>query len=238
MDANNHQLALELRDGLLKTVAVSVIDIPSKEEIYQFEIEEDAWLYSAWGLSNGKILLQKLIKEDSPEIEGVIIYDIQKEEFLWEMPAVSFLAVQNENVLVQDVTDANNTFLVALSDGKKISPTETQSLEDPITRASFYYENEEHFSTVSAYIQQKYDRKPVSMMEYLESTGTVIISYYIYAEKKLINLLLVINEAGEELLHHVIEAEAKGVGFETFYVYENKLFYIDNKTDLTILNLS
>ncbi len=238
MDANSQQLALELRDGLHKSVAVSVIDIPAKEEIYQFEIEEDAWLYSVWGISKGKILLQKLIKEDSPEIEGVMVYDTQTETFLWEMPDVSFLSVQDDIIVIQDVKDANNTFPISLSEGKVLEGIQAEIYKDPISRASFYYEKEEHFSTVSAYIQQKYHRTPVSMIEYLESTGVVIISYYIYLEKKLLNLLLVINEEGEELLHHVIEPEAKGVGFETFYVYNHQLFYIENKTDLTILNLS
>ena len=81
------------------------------------------------------------------------------------------------------------------------------------------------------FIEWKIGEKPESQIEYMETSGHLLISYYIWAGKKLNNEFAVFRKNGSLSYHEIIAENVRGKGFDTFtYLNGVILFIKDNQT--------
>ena len=89
------------------------------------------------------------------------------------------------------------------------------------------------FETIQRFIHTQFRRKAVKGCDYLEYKTLVMVSFYYYQKDLLHNDLVVVNDqAGTIRLHTTLDTALQGIGFDTFFVTNNQLLFLENKNIL------
>ena len=94
-----------------------------------------------------------------------------------------------------------------------------------------YNEDSGHFRTMKFFLESRAGITPVSMVEYLEYHKFVIMSTYAEAEG-LANFLIVTDLEGNIVLKETLGSKLQGVGLDTFFIFDDKLFFVRNTSEL------
>lgn len=100
-----------------------------------------------------------------------------------------------------------------------------------------YLESTDHFNTVSKYIKQKLNVSPVKAVDYLESQGLIVISYYLWQVYYLVNFLLILDHKGVIKNHELLADNLQTIGIDTFFMINSSLYTIRDKTELLIYDI-
>jgi hypothetical protein len=116
------------------------------------------------------------------------------------------------------------------------SPVEKEAFIAPqqnflIRKPLQYLHDSNHFETIKKYLEGQCGIAPVSLVEYLELNGIIVISFYAN-EKNLANYLLILNNDGKQLLYERIGEQLKGIGMDTFFMVSEYLIFAKNKREL------
>jgi hypothetical protein len=110
-------------------------------------------------------------------------------------------------------------------------------VDSTIQPPAHYLENSEHFTTVSKFLQQKFNISPVKAVDYLENQGLIVISYYLWQKEHLANFLLMIDVSGTKKSHILLADNLKSIGIDTFFMVESSLYTIRDKAELLIYDI-
>ncbi|WP_240676204.1 DUF4905 domain-containing protein [Botryobacter ruber] len=98
-----------------------------------------------------------------------------------------------------------------------------------------YLEGEPYFLTVQAFLADRLGVQAVKGIEYAETNSCILVSYYLPgAENKLANEVAVFDLEGNLLLSETLAAGLSGIGSDTFFIFKDSLYFIQNKTILQV----
>lgn len=241
IDPLQNYLILEVRNADLHQVSFHVIQLETGNLIHSIFPKEETWWIGIQEVINGKIIAHAYESEQSPIHKGVTIYDSKSATVLWENQEVYFY--QKEENIIWVSTSEQEFLQLEISDGKVLKtqkeiPFIITSSEELVELPLNYSEENTHFKTIFDFLKQLQGVEAVKTIEYWESLNRIVISYYICDEKeKLENYLLVLSIDGEILFQDCLDVELSGIGMDTFYVYQEKLFFIQEKRKLISINL-
>ncbi len=69
-------------------------------------------------------------------------------------------------------------------------------------------------------------------IDYAECKNLLLISYYIYVESELANYLAIFDSQGQVVLHQAMALRVEGLGLDTFFILNNQLIFVKDKTQL------
>ncbi len=237
LDDAQQKLILEIRKEFDREVRFAVLDFTDLSLKNEFTLPFESWLLELCYTWDNIWIFTKYKEEGSPETESILAFDIQKNEFLWQIDTLSFFDSNKNSVFAfEKVENALQYYTIDLYSGentpiseeKLVNHNENTNLKIPIV----YTDQSAYHKTMTEFLKEEYNILSVSNIEYLEIEQSLLISYYIYDSKSLQNYLLHLNEEGQIIQKVCLGHDLKGVGFQTFYTYKNYLLYIKNKSNL------
>ena len=108
--------------------------------------------------------------------------------------------------------------------GNKLS----SALQTPLP----YLPSDTYYPLLQEFIKRQTGRNSVQTIEYLETENQIFLSFYAETDSVLANFLLVSSAQGEVLLDFCQQPNVTGLGSDTFFIFAEKLFFIQDKTSL------
>ncbi len=240
IDTSTNQLVIEVRNADLHQVSFHTIDLNTGNVVNAIEPEDETWWLGIEDVCDGKIIVHGYESEQSPIHHRVYCFDAFTGEQLWKNEEVYFYQKEAQSLWVNS---KENVFQrLALATGKVLEETENVPADNLIKQfveLPFHYTEENtHFLTLTQFLEQQQQIQAVKAIEYWESASRIVISYYICDDsQKLENYLLILSTDGEILFQDCLESQLNGIGMDTFYVYKNQLFFIQEKKILVCIDL-
>lgn len=235
-------LLLEIRHYDTRSVFFSIFNM-KKCNFARKKIKlHENWWVSVEQCKNGLIFFHGFKDDQFALHEGLTIYDIDKNKVLWQQHDYTFHYLLQDSIVVSDPED--NFLKVSIREGNVIDQAiDLNTLpKEEITNTILifpvqYLNGTEYFTTVSGFIRNNKLGEPVKAIEYLEIQNFIVISYYILDQNLLLNKLVIFDLNGKLLHNDTIDQNLKGIGSETFFIYDNFVIYIKQKTQLLIYEM-
>jgi hypothetical protein len=109
--------------------------------------------------------------------------------------------------------------------------------ESVIQTPAHYLDGTDHFSTVCEFLKQKLNISTVKAVDYFESQGQIVISYYLWQSAHLANFLLIMDSTGAIKNHVLLGDGLQTIGIDTFFIVKSSLYTIRNKAELLIYDI-
>lgn len=212
------------------------------------EFEQTIWKMVA---VPGKPVLVLELRDDARRQVRFSALNYLTGEFLWEQAAlpepwwVSLFDADEEKIFCRRFQTTSNPddvvwMTLALADGKEVEPVErsrSQARPSNVILPSQYVQGHPYFDQVGAFLKAKLKTDAVSAMEYLESGGLVFVSFYVASGKEFENHLAVFDESGSMIWSEKLGGALPGIGLETFFLRDARLFFVKNKRELVVFQL-
>lgn len=183
---------------------------------------------------------------ENQQLQHILIQINKNKEEIILLPEnkrnASFIEFDGENLVfgIYDETQVNRPkeyFFIdfetrAFKEAKSYS---VKNLEQAYLNPAHYPEDSRHFKTFQEFFKSKWNLCIYHAIEYLELENKVIFSYYICNENWK-NILLITNK-NFEILHEDILMEDKKLGYISFQMMGNFLFYTKAKNELKIYEI-
>jgi len=246
IDTKNHLAVIEIRNGAEYTTSFHVIDLTTRKQIISDWILHEPWLIGIEDIHNGILYTHQYRSPEIPEHYGIYAYDTRTKLMLWEQPELSWFKKTNLSILAHYLTPEGIRQFVALDLSGKIIQRfgeqipihvlqEAENVElEAFERMRFPQailldkpENKEHlafFRTFAPALKFHYS-------EYLNYQENHILSYYSMnkdaTQTSMNNNFVIYNTNKNKKLCEVYLAQnVHKFAVDTFYMYENHLFFI------------
>lgn len=243
-------LAIELRETLQEASFAYVCPQQDKV-IFEGLMLEGALLCNLIACHQGILLFQQGDDLDQPGNATTLALEAKSQEVLWSVSHYrhSFFyseesfgktfveggeevwsAIHLHNGTIREVPEAELHEQLSLA-GAESSKKHTLLLP------AGYTEGDAHFVTVHEFLQLYLQLEAIKSCEYLHVFDKMVISFYTAEGEKLANRLVVFDAEGNLLLHKIMAESLLQPGSETFMVWQEQLFLIDNSSCLKGYNL-
>ena len=235
IDTVNEKAAFEIRNNGVQT-QIALLDMRTNELL-----AEDIGLGGEWWINlcahqDGLIFLQVLNDPQNPEDRNTWVYHLATSR-LYKKDYVAFKAYFQGKVLVKE-SSAEGSYMLLDDQLNGAQKLHSQLAGEFIRNTSLfttnmkfpvhYLQEDSYFDEIKRFVKMETKTDPVKAVDYLEVSGLVFISYYIYESGLLSNYLLVLCEDGKLLMHHLLGKNLKGIGSDTFFIWKNNLLFIEN----------
>jgi hypothetical protein len=223
-----HLLSLNTFSGdiLCEDIPLPDANIPEKE--WGIEAAHKGILY----------LFRYANVENMPHHQGIWAIDMADGAVLWQKPHLSLKGFTHEQTLVlADNSQPDNLVEIPYAVSKFSIPEKCEWLMP--THYSF---GAAYTQMLQQFVQQKTTHAPLDVFDYLEYHEFIFVSYYIRVSNgnatTLDNYFVALDADGHVLLHLRIAHSLTGAGLDTFFVFNQQLFLIIDKTELLSYELT
>jgi hypothetical protein len=229
-------LFVEVRDQHNKVVEFSIVDANSGTFLREHIQFEEKWWIQLQDVRMNVVLLKLYAEPSGPEKVSAIAYDFETDQMVWWKNSFLVKSVSG-NAVCGDDTTGSEVFL-SFTSGEPLSAREVLPLvrNFSVLTPLQYNENSGHFQTMKFFLESKAGLSPVYMVEYLEYRQFVIMSTYADT-KGLANFLIVFDSDGNLILKETLGENLKGIGLDTFFIANDRLFFVRNKSELVSYNM-
>lgn len=243
-------LSLEIRNQETLEATFSILDPVRKKLLLTDLAFEDSWWTNIFSFIGEYLVFYTYSDTQNPEEKNFFVVKWTTEEIIWYSD--SFMVVdtalgklygydkKDDDKILKEVDFFTNKIKVIgdkkiqnREQGKELLYPDSQKLLYPFA----YTEGSNYFAVVLNYVAQQMNVHPVKSCEYLEVGQFIIISYYIYEHKNLVNYLMVVNKTGDLLYHEKICDNLPGVATDTFFVLDHVLIFIKDKSQVVCYEL-
>lgn len=240
VDEVNQLLFIETRDEDEREVTFSAIDLHTNSVLWQDYMLEEPWWLSMQYAINGILLITEFADSQNPEAKKLIAIDSIHGEGLWEHPLL-FEAANQSVVLAKN--QEQEWLSIDLHQGTlhEIESTASQQFDTDSSQLQFpyrYLPETAYFQTVQEFLIKKSNAVPVLAIDYAETTQHFLISFYEQKGIRYQQKLLVFSKKGELLFETVLDDELQGIGNEPFFIVEDLLIYVKDKSIVAVIRLS
>ena len=225
-------MVLEVRDGAARKTSFSAIRLASGTLILKGMTFEEPWWVGLDGVYGDVALFSMFTETNNPDRKALIAYDISKQKMLWWRNDFSLSEVGLNCVSGISTQMGHRKVSLDLHSGNETDFVPQTELTSDVRRPSQYVEGHGYFSTVQTFLQSRFNLKAVLSLEYLEAYSLIFISYYEQSESGLTNELLVLSPGGELLLREKLGEQLKGIGQDTFFIYDGSVIFVKNRGEL------
>ena len=199
---------------------------PTGELLSSWEPQQENWWFNTIKFHDNCVYLTLYPNEDLPETSHLHQYDTKTGELLKIIEDCNIVYTDNREIRYTDKENATQSITLL--------GTDNHSLLSP----HLYSKETSYFETVKKFISQEQEIEPVESIEYLEQPNSIIISYYLYNEnKKLDNYLVALDSEGEIIYQDCVSENDSGVGTDSFFILENRVYFTKNKTSFVCITL-
>ncbi len=244
-DQFSNNLLVEIRKATVRQTSFIIINLDNgKYEELKIKLENNWWI-GVCAFKMPYLIINHYPDPALPESKGVICYSCNIHALLWQHLSLHFVEITDHFVIAFS-KDSNKNFGINLETGllKEIDDNYQENpnhllLRNLMVNPVVYQDNCMDFSNIAEFIKKKLSVVPRKAIEYLEFTQYIIISFYIYGTNDLVlyNTLVVYSRNGELLLKVDLAVDKKGVGENTFTVFNTSLVFIKNTNQIAVYEL-
>lgn len=224
-------LLLEIRSAIEKRVTFSALNVKTGEFLWRNISFDEPWWITLNGASGGVALFTIYTETNNPDRKGIFGYDIVQQKIIWWNNDFSLITIGQNAVKGISSKYGTHEIVLDVTNGSEISGGELAQITDNVVRPFQYAEDQPYFSTVKTFLTSRFNFFPVAALEYLEYESIILISFY-SGNDELSNELLILSGEGKMLMHEKIDERLKGIGLDTFFIYEGSVFFVKNKRGL------
>lgn len=240
VDPGEGLIALELRDQQQAEACFSLLDLHTRSLLFdRYALEEDWWVGLA-ALQQGRMLIKQYHDTQQPEKQGLIAINIKSLEVDWWKEDFQLDELMENAVKGASTIDEKKvSTAVDIETGKELDPEKLNSRipDGSVFHPTHYPETSSHFATIKRFLAENINSVPMGACDYLEFKGLIMLSYFISEGAALSNHLIIFNEAGEAILQQKLGSGLNALASGTFFVINNYLVFITNKTQLCVYEL-
>jgi hypothetical protein len=241
-DAQTGYLAVETRQPDTLQTFFQVIDTNSGSLVIQDLEPAERWWVGLEEVAAGFLLLHGYAKkQENGEHVGLHAFEIQTNTLKWDFPGLTYLGLLSETEVV-GLDENGRVQMVSIPTGDAEACTlnfqeiQTQiknfwnSRNAALQFPEAYLPEDEYYEALQEFILQKTGMQAVKTIEYKETDRAIVLSFYAVIGEKLANFLVVCSLAGEIRLKVCLQPEAAGLGLDTFFIFAEKLFFVQEKS--------
>lgn len=238
-DVDGEFLLLEIREHSKFLTTYHLFDLQHNRFILENFSFEETWWIGASSITKDMILFHVYDEQENPDSKDLFAYDWKQQKILWTLDQVNLISVNDDLVYVRHMEEQRDA-CYHLDTGQTADryPLQKDSgiLQNNLSGGPFHYhEGNPHFKTVQDYIKSQMDRVAVKAADYFENEKVIIISYYyLEANNKLANDLLVVDHEGRILLQAPLGKNLNGIADYTFSVIGEALIFVRDYTDFLV----
>jgi hypothetical protein len=197
-----------------------------------------------------KSLLVLELRNELTRTVSFSAFDIQTQQFIWrdavlkEKWWITLAGVNSEFILLRlfessDNPDKTSYQQITLLEGKPVDiPVRAETtLTDEAIRPVQYLEGETEFEVVRNFIHNNLKYEIKLGAEYLTYGDYIFISYYKGNPAAFVNSICVFTLDGKFILEEEIGTKLKGIGWNTFFIASDCLFFVKNKMELVTFRI-
>ncbi len=199
---------------------------------YAYDIENKKTLLDAynfgtdWNLSintviDGTLYLNGYESEFSPVQKGLVAFDLNTKEMLWQNFSIGAHIFTEEGIVVFDSKMLPRKYrIINYTDSSVVKELETKEVSTfvGLQNSCIFPTFHEDTTIINTYQQLNYNNLKISA--YYVKSGNAFDQY------------IKVENNGELLIDEIINSQIQKIGFDTFFVWHKHLFYIRNKAEI------
>jgi hypothetical protein len=233
---DDHLIILEVRNLEEKRVTFSALEYKTNTFLWRDRALEESWWVNASAIRDGIILFTIYLDTNNPDKKGVLAYSCSDLTLVWWNNDFAISHFVPGGVTGFTSRTGLKEVTLSIASGRPVpqhataEPFVDSSLKKPVQ----YVEGTEYFDTVRTFLSNQLNLQADSALEYLETDRFIFVSFYSKSGNaaSLANFLLVLSLGGDVLLRETIGEEVTGIGLDTFFLLEDFLFFVKNKSEL------
>ncbi len=243
-DAVTQMLALEVRKTEILQAGFYSVNIQTGKQTLENYQTKERWWTGLEDACNGLLLLHgyEAIKDTGRHL-GISAISATDGQLVWEAPELTFSGLLSAESLLAENAEGQ-LMEVELQTGKKQkysftkehAKTAIKAFEknrgNALTVPVPYLPADAHYPLLQDFIREKTGKEASQTIEYLEQEEYIFLSFYAETNSILANFLMVCSAQGELLLDICLEPAVAGLGSDTFFIFAEKLFFIQEKKRL------
>lgn len=251
LDSSTGCLTLEVRDADVLLTSFYILNTQN-HTLEQLQLPQaQAWWQGLEDAAYENLYLHGYGNRQLGQHKGIIAISQVTGKQVWETKQLAFYGVDSTGLLAYNPEQPEVALQVLHpTTGKATGITRTQQeAAAAVTEhnqiryqncmyPTLYFEGEEHFNTVQAFLKQQVEIEAVKAIEYAETNSCLLVSFYtLEATGKLKNDLVVFNLEGDLQLKVTLGTALSGIGSDTFFIFKHNLYFIQNKDILQVFRL-
>lgn len=236
----SNDLVIETLSAARKLHQLFLINLELMQVVESFTLSEEQFGCTLKSFDQNRLVLVKYSTEYNPDRYDVFIHS-------WQEFSNPLVHLSNTQILdagigwiqIPHPHFENRKLYFDTKEGAQVSEkpiSEQPNVTNEIRYPTTYHEHNEYFSWFEKFFS-KLEVTPLRQVEHIESIGITFLSYYFLEKGKLSNELIFINSEGNLLDRFVLEQDLQGVGRDTFFVLNQKIFFITNQKTLNIYEI-
>nr|WP_255481137.1 DUF4905 domain-containing protein [Pontibacter sp. Tf4] len=250
LDTTANRLGLEVRDGDLLLADFYSLEL-SRNELTKLPLPAAKnWWLGLEDAHESLLLLHGYGNRQVGEHKGIFAYSSETGKLAWEQPELAFygiaatgvLALEPEQKTLVQLQPDSGTIVrqnVSLVRGAEEVANYSRARYQHCTYPMLYLEGEKYFAEVADFLRQQLHVEPMGGIEYAEAGEYIVVSYYTTAaNSKTDNMLSVFDLHGKPKLNKHLARGLSGIGSDTFIIFNQKLYFIQDRNTLVVHNLT
>lgn len=233
--ADPHELflTLEIRDPAEKQVTFACLDINAGILLWKDLKTPESWLHSLVAAYKGISFIQGYASGHLPMPLGIIAIKSKTGVILWENYADTFAALLPDGIAVYNARIEPKTFRVLdIQSGAFLRKAGLQEMQDSVAAPLDFPESATLDHAEQEVLSSYVPGQLINEVELLIREDKKLVSFYAENGKLFDQYLAVFNPDKDILLLEKLASEAAGKTIDSFFIWENRLFYIKNKSEL------
>ncbi len=253
---SGNKLLIEERDEKNKHVYFNCVGIDSgKYLLKNFQTDEKFWS-GVEAFEDDKIYFHNFVKPDMPGHIGIFVYDLVSDSYLWRRDDLVFLFLYKDSVFAfYQKFESRQFFELDAQNGGLIkeygeNPDEVNKLREKLLQEE--YEKYKNYQFPEPYDVRKLspecrllaerikENELVSgIIDFVRFNDLLLLSFHTAADEgKLNNNFRVIEiDTGKVIFEDVVNAGITSYIPDSFFLRDNLLFLIKNKTELMVFSI-
>jgi hypothetical protein len=249
------KLIIEERDTEKREVFFNCIKINSGKKIFRdLQLNEKYWI-GIETVYKGIILFHEFVKPDMPGHKGIIAFDINSHQILWQRDDYIFLFVYDDKVFCYELKFEGRNFYTLNfktgelidslgEDASPINELREKNISDNIAEGCLFPEPFDISSGEDERIKNllqgcKEERVIMGKIEYLRVNNLILFNFHEVVDNgKLRNLFKAIEiDSGNVIFEEVLNDETKAFVPDSFFLKDNLIFLLKNKVKVIVCSV-
>ncbi|MHA6248162.1 DUF4905 domain-containing protein [Pontibacter sp. CAU 1760] len=251
LDTSARRLALEVRDGDL-LLAHFYTYAAETRNLRQLTLpQKQAWWLGLEDAQDGNVYLHGYGDRKLGQHKGVYALEASTDTLVWQQEEQAFYGITAEGIITYDVAAPEADFRVLEPGSGAVLPAGVSQQQAARQMATYsahrysqtvyptlYLEGEAYFNQVQRFLETLGIRDTTQAIEYAETETHIVIGCYVREPgAKLKQTLLVLDLNGAICLKEPMAHSLTGVGSDSFFIFMNDLYYIQDKRILQVYQL-